>query len=81
MQNCPPCIIKQSPLIQGATETLCKVFVRMQLVIGNNEILERFLDLVKSVYSEPEFPVILASLQTDEIKALLNLLAAPKATK
>ena len=71
----------QSPLIQGATETLCKVFVRMQLVIRNNEILERFLDLVKSVYSEPEFPVILASLQTDEIKALLNLLVAPKATK
>lgn len=81
MQNCPPCIIKQSPLIQGAIETLCKVFVRMQLVIRSNEILEWFLDLVKSVYSEPEFPAILASLQMDEIKALLNLLVAPKVLK
>ena len=42
-------------LIQGGMEISCKVFVRMRPTIKKNEILERFLNLVKSNYLEPEF--------------------------
>ena len=53
---------RRSPLVQGGMEIPCKITVKMRPTIKNCEILKRFLDLVTSMYAEPEVPLILGSI-------------------
>ena len=60
---------RRSPLVQGGMEIPCKVFVEMRPTVKNNEILDRYLTLVETLYTEPETPVILGSIIFDDLEA------------
>ena len=58
---------RRSPLVQGGMEIPCKITVKMRPTIKNCEILKRFLDMVTSMYAEPEVPLILGSILMDDL--------------
>ena len=57
---------RKSPLVQGGLEIPCKVIVRMSPTVRNNQLLDRLLELVSTIYSEPDTPVIMGSILTHE---------------
>ena len=57
---------RKSPLVQDGLEIPCKVIVRMSLTVRNNQLLDRKLELVSTIYSEPDTPVIMGSILTHE---------------
>lgn len=60
---------QRSPLVHGSMEIVCKVTVEMSLTLKNIQLLDRLIELVKSVYSHLSLPTspILVSFLTDEI--------------
>ena len=52
---------RRSPLVQGGLEIACKVTVRMAGTVRNHMLLERYMQLVTELYTEPEEEVVLGS--------------------
>ena len=52
---------RRSPLVQGGLEIACKVTVKMVATVKNHMLIERYLQLVKTLYAEPKNEVILGS--------------------
>lgn len=52
---------RRSPLVQGGLEIACKVTVKMPGTVKNHMLMDRYLELVTSLYAEPKNEVILGS--------------------
>ena len=52
---------RRSPLVQGGLEIACKVTVRMPGTIKNHMLMDRYLELVRTLYAEPKDEIILGS--------------------
>ena len=52
---------RRSPLVQGGLEIACKVSVKMPGTIKNHLLMDRYFELVRSLYTEPKNEVILGS--------------------
>ena len=52
---------RRSPLVQGGLEIACRVTVKMVARVKNHMLIERYLQLVKTLYAEPKNEVILGS--------------------
>ena len=52
---------RRSPLVQGGLEIACKVSVKMPGTIKNHLLIDRYFELVRSLYTEPKNEVILGS--------------------
>ena len=52
---------RQSPLVQGGLKITCKVTVKMVATVKNHMLIERYLQLVKTLYAEAKNEVILGS--------------------
>ena len=52
---------RRSPLVQEGLEIACKGTVRMPGTIKNNMLMDRYLELVRTLYAEPKDEVILGS--------------------
>ena len=52
---------KSSALVQGGLEIACKVSVKMPGTIKNHLLIDRYFELVRSLYTEPKNEVILGS--------------------
>ena len=50
---------RRSPLVQGGLEIACKVSVKMPGTIKNHLLMDRYFELVRSLYTEPKNEVIL----------------------
>ena len=50
---------RRSPLVQGGLEIACKVSVKMPGTIKNHLLIDRYFELVRSLYTEPKNEVIL----------------------
>ena len=50
---------RRSPLVQGELEIACKVSVKMPGTIKNHLLIDRYFELVRSLYTEPKNEVIL----------------------
>ena len=59
---------RRSPLVQGGIEIPCKVIVKMRATRKNIEILEKYLEIIRAVYEEPELPVILGSFLSHDLE-------------
>ena len=59
---------RRSPLVQGEIEIESKIVVKMIGTLKNMEILTKFSELVKDMYSEPEIPTILGSILADDFE-------------
>lgn len=69
---------RRSPLVQGGLEIPCKVSVGMRPTVKNNEILGRYLELVKTYYVEPETPVVFGSIFFDESNVIPPISEPPE---
>ena len=56
---------RKSPLVQGGMEIPCQVTVEMSSTLKNGQLLDRLIELVEVVYSEPTPPIILGSFLAD----------------
>jgi len=56
---------RRSPLVQGGLEIPCKITIQMS---PTPQLLDRLIELVGSVYSEPTTPEIMGSFLVDEIE-------------
>ena len=52
---------RRSPLVQGGLEIPCKVSVKMPGTMKNHLLMDRYLELVRSLYTEPKNEVVLGS--------------------
>ena len=52
---------RRSPLVQGGLEIPCKVSVKMPGTMKNHLQMDRYLELVRSLYTEPKNEVVLGS--------------------
>ena len=52
---------RRSPLVQGGLEIACKVTVRVPGTIKNYMLMDRYLELVRTLYAEPKDEIILGS--------------------
>ena len=52
---------RRSPLVQGGLEIACKVSVKMPGTIKNHLLMDRYFELVRSLYTEPKNEVFLGS--------------------
>ena len=52
---------RRSPLVQVGLEIACKVSVKMPGTIKNHLLMDRYFELVRSLYTEPKNEVILGS--------------------
>ena len=52
---------RRSPLVQGGLEIACKVTVRMPGTVRNHLLLDRYTELVSTLYAEPKEEVIIGS--------------------
>jgi len=59
---------RRSPLVQGGLEIPCKITIQMSPTRKNTQLLDRLIELVGSVYSEPTTPEIMGSFLVDEIE-------------
>ena len=59
---------RRSLLTQGGMETPCKVTVEMSRTLNNMQLMDRLMELMKYLYSEPHSPIIIGSLLADELK-------------
>ena len=55
----------KSPLVQGGMRIPCQVTVEMSSTLKNGQLLDRLIELVEAVYSEPTPPIILGSFLAD----------------
>ena len=53
---------RRSTLVQGGLEIACKISVKMPGTIKNHLLMDRYFELVRSLYTEPKNEVILGSL-------------------
>ena len=58
---------RRSPLVQGGLEIPCKITIQMSPTIKNSKLLDRLIELVGSVYTEPISPEIMGSFLVNEI--------------
>jgi len=58
---------RRSPLVQGGLEIPCLVKVVMTNTSKNNNILDRYLELINTFYTEPNLPVFLGSILCDDL--------------
>ena len=49
---------RRSPLVQGGLEIACKVSVKMPGTIKNHLLIDRYFELVRSLYTESKNEVI-----------------------
>ena len=66
---------RSPPLVQGGMKIACKITVKMRPTVKNCKILKRFLDLITTMYAEPEVPLILGSILMDDL--IMSPEAAP----
>ena len=59
---------RKSPLVQGGMEIPCQVTVEIIATLKNGQLLDRLIEPVEVVYSEPTLPIILGSFLVDEIE-------------
>ena len=59
---------RRSPLTQGGMEIPCKVTVEMSRTLNNMQLMDRLMELMKYLYSEPHSLIIIGSLLADELK-------------
>ena len=57
---------RRSPLVQGGLEIACKVSVKLPGSIRNQLLIDRYLELVKTLYTEPKNEVILGSFRSEQ---------------
>ena len=63
---------RRSPIMQGGLKMLCKVTVKLYRTVKNHMLLGRYMQLVNSLYCEPQEEVIMGSLLTKtQLPALL----------
>lgn len=58
---------RRSPLVQGGLEIPCLVKIVMINTNKNNKILDRYLELINTFYTEPTLPVVLGSILCDDL--------------
>ena len=56
---------RRSPLVQGGMEIACQCFVRMPATLRNVKITEKYLQLVKVLYTDPKEEEILGCFVTE----------------
>ena len=59
---------RKSPLVQGGMEIPCQVTMEITPTLKNGQLLNRLIEPVETVYSEPTLPIILDSFLVDEIE-------------
>lgn len=59
---------RRSPLVQGGLEIPCRVTIQMSPTQKNAQLLDRLIELVQTVYTEPTSPEIMGSFLADEIE-------------
>ena len=52
---------RRSPLVQGGLEIRCEVTVRMPATVKNHLLIEKYVELVKELYTDPKEEVIYGS--------------------
>ena len=52
---------RKSPLVQGGLEIACEVSVKMPPTVKNHMLIDKYLELVETLYSEPKEEVIFGS--------------------
>ena len=60
---------RRPPLVQDGMEILCKVKVEMFPTLKNDQLMDRLMELVKTLYNEPGLLIILESFLADELDA------------
>ena len=58
---------RRSPLVQGGLEIPCRVKIIMVNTKKCSQVLDRYLDLIDTLYTEPNPPVILGSILSDNL--------------
>ena len=58
---------RRSPFVQGGLEIPCRVKITMANTKKCNLILDRYLDLISTLYTEPNPPLILGSILGDDL--------------
>ena len=58
---------RRSPLVQGGLEIPCRVQITMANTKKCSQILDRYLDLIDTLYSQPNPPEILGSILSDDL--------------
>ena len=58
---------RRSPLVQGGLEIPCRVKITMANTKKCDQILDRYLDLISTLYTEPNPPLILCSILGDDL--------------
>ena len=56
---------RRSPLVQGGMEIPCKVMFEMSLTLKNMQLMDRLMELIKTLY-KPHSPMILGSFLPGE---------------
>ena len=55
---------RRSPRMKGALEIPCKITVKLHGTVKNHMLLDRYMQLVNSIYCEPKKEVIMGSFLT-----------------
>ena len=58
---------RRSPITQGGLEIPYKVIVRMPATVPSQKLLDRYKELVKDLYSEPQISEFMGSFPYDDI--------------
>ena len=58
---------RRSPLVQGGLEIPCRVKITMANTKKCDQILDRYLDLISTLYTEPNPTLILGSILGDDL--------------
>ena len=58
---------RRSPITQGGLEIPCKVIVRMPATVTSQKLLDKYKELVKDMYSEPQISELIGSFLYDDI--------------
>ena len=59
--------LQKVTFFQGEMEIPCQVTLEMSLTLRNGRLVDRLIELVEVVFSEPTSPIILGSFLVDEI--------------
>ena len=58
---------RRSPITQGGLEIPCKVIVRMPATVTSQKLLDKYKELVKDLYSEPQISELMGSFLYNDI--------------
>lgn len=58
--------VRRSPLFQGGLEVMCTVKVSLPKTVKAQELLDKYKEMVLSLYTEPDDDVIVGTFLTDE---------------